>query len=109
MKSYKDMSEILENHIDAEMKSPKEALAKDIAYAMMKENFEELNKKLVGNENNYQLVKKSQFLGGTKIKVSMKLEVESYCEQDLRDILSKIATNSQQFYLYVGNEIKNKP
>lgn len=34
MKSYKDMSEILENHIDAEMKSPKEALTKDIAYAM---------------------------------------------------------------------------
>lgn len=34
MKSYKEMSEILENHIDVEMKSPKGALAKDIAYAM---------------------------------------------------------------------------
>lgn len=34
MKSYKEMVEMLENHIDTEMNNPKVALTKDIGHAM---------------------------------------------------------------------------
>jgi len=34
LKSYKEIAEMLEKHIDIQMKNPQEALLKDVAYAM---------------------------------------------------------------------------
>lgn len=44
---------------------------------------------------------------GSKVKLQISLVVEEYSQDDLREILSFIATSSRDFYLTVGKKLKN--
>lgn len=50
-----------------------------------------------------------EFLGGTKAKLHISMEVEDYSSSDFRELLQHIATSARQFYLFIGEKISNTP
>lgn len=50
-----------------------------------------------------------EFENGTSVKFHYSIELTNFSEKDFREILSFIAANARNFYLYVAENINNKP
>ena len=69
----------------------------------------EQNKKAPAATEAFAKVYSQEFLGGTKAKLHISMEVENYSSGDFRDLLQHIATSARQFYLFIGEKISNTP
>lgn len=66
------------------------------------------NHEAEGGNGMCQLIVTDRMKNGTKLKITMNCEAEEYTEQDLEELLSRIASTSHEFYLETGKILSSK-